>query len=147
MMRKTGPIIVIEDDTEDQELLEETFKVLNYPNPVIFFSDGFDALHYIATTDVIPFLIISDINMPRINGFQLKNMIQKSEPLKLKHVPYLFLTTGSENKFVEAAYAMSAHGFFIKPNSMKELKRMISTIVEYWQECRLPFEYTAKDTK
>lgn len=43
-MQKTGPIIVIEDDLEDQELLDETFKTLSYPNKILFFADGYEAL-------------------------------------------------------------------------------------------------------
>ena len=62
-MNKPGPIIVIEDDFEDQELLEETFKVLNYPNKVIFFSNGFSALNFLISSGTNPFLILSDINV------------------------------------------------------------------------------------
>jgi hypothetical protein len=54
-MKTKGPIVVIEDDRDDQELLEETFKVLNYPNKVIFFSDGYEALKYIEKTETPPF--------------------------------------------------------------------------------------------
>jgi CheY-like chemotaxis protein len=60
-MQKSGPIIVIEDDVDDQEILYEIFTKLSYPNEVIFFSDGYKALTYITDTNVQPFLILSDI--------------------------------------------------------------------------------------
>ncbi|MEX2232279.1 MAG: response regulator, partial [Cyclobacteriaceae bacterium] len=88
-MKKSGPIIVIEDDLEDQQLLDEIFKNLKFPNRVIFFSDGNDALKYLDTTEEQPFLILSDINMPKMDGFEVRNKIWTNEKLSLKCIPYL----------------------------------------------------------
>lgn len=139
--QKSGPIIVIEDDLEDQEILEETFKSLNYPNSVIFFGDGYLALEYIEKSDVKPFLILSDINMPKIDGFELRKKILNNDELKIRCIPYLFFTTGAQRKAVYDAYSMSAQGFFIKPSSMGALENTIRKIVEYWQECFSPSQY------
>jgi hypothetical protein len=46
-MNKDGPIIIIEDDVDDQELLMEVFQTLNYTNKLIFFSDGAEALDFL----------------------------------------------------------------------------------------------------
>jgi CheY-like chemotaxis protein len=54
-MNKNGPIIVIEDDVDDQEILQQVFKKLAYPNKVLFFGDGEAALEYLNTTDELPF--------------------------------------------------------------------------------------------
>jgi CheY-like chemotaxis protein len=140
-MKTRGPIVVIEDDLDDQELLEETFKVLNYPNQVIFFTDGYKALEYIEKTEIQPFLILSDINMPKINGFELRRKIQNNEELKVKCIPYLFFTTGANRKAVYDAYAMSAQGFFIKPNSVAGLQDVVRKIIDYWTECYSPSQY------
>jgi CheY-like chemotaxis protein len=141
-MKTRGPIVVIEDDLDDQELLEETFKVLNYPNKVIFFTDGYEALNYIERTEIQPFLILSDINMPKIDGFELRKKIQNNEELKVKCIPYLFFTTGANRQAVYDAYAMSAQGFFIKPNSVNALQDVIRKIIDYWTECYSPSQYT-----
>jgi CheY-like chemotaxis protein len=140
-MQKSGPIVVIEDDLDDQLLLEETFKVLNYPNKVMFFSDGYEALAYMESEDVRPFLILSDINMPKINGLELKKRIHNNEALKIRCIPYLFFTTGAQRKAVYDAYSMSAQGFFIKPTNMKNLENTLRKIIEYWQECYSPSQY------
>jgi CheY-like chemotaxis protein len=140
-MQKAGPIIVIEDDADDQDILDEIFKKLNYPNAVMFFSDGYKALDYINDTDVQPFLILSDINMPRIDGFELRRKIHNNEQLRVKCIPYLFFTSGANRKAVYEAYAMSAQGFFLKPNRMADLENTIRKIVEYWQECYAPSQY------
>jgi CheY-like chemotaxis protein len=140
-MQKSGPIIVIEDDNDDQEILDEIFKILNYPNQILYFSDGYEALDYILKSDVQPFLILSDINMPKIDGFELRRKIHNNEELRIKCIPYLFFTSGADRKAVYDAYAMSAQGFFIKPNRMEELQNTIRKIVEYWQECYAPSHY------
>jgi CheY-like chemotaxis protein len=140
--KKSGPIIVIEDDSDDQQLLDETFKKLNYPYEVIFFSDGFEALAYIEKTNVKPFLILSDVNMPAINGFDLRRKIYANNELSIRCIPFLFFTSGANKKGVHEAYEMSAQGFFIKPNSMAGLENIIRKIIEYWQECFAPSQYS-----
>lgn len=138
---KSGPIIVIEDDLDDQELLQETFKALNFPNQIIYFTDGYKALEFIEKADIRPFLILSDINMPTINGFELKKKIRNNAALNIRCIPYLFFTTGVQRQAVFDAYSMSAQGFFIKPSSMQGLENTLRKIIEYWQECYSPSQY------
>jgi CheY-like chemotaxis protein len=145
-MKKPGPIIVIEDDLEDQELLEETFSILKYPNQVVFFVNGNDAIEYLHRTSVKPMLILSDINMPVINGLEVRKKILASESLKGLGVPFVFLTTGDNKKAVDDAYSLSCAGFFRKPNSMADLRNMISTIVEYWLASYTPGQSMAAIT-
>lgn len=141
-MNKTGPIIVIEDDVDDQEILEEIFHKLGYMNKIIFFGDGNDALEFLNKTDIQPFLILSDLNMPKINGIELRNKVFTNEQLHVKCIPYLFFTTTATKTAVIDAYAMSVQGFFVKPNSLQGLENTIKKIVEYWKECIAPSEYS-----
>jgi CheY-like chemotaxis protein len=140
-MQKAGPIIVIEDDIDDQEVLDEIFKKLKYPNEIVFFSDGYKALEFITSTRVQPFLILSDINMPKLDGFELRRKIHNNDQLRIKCIPYLFFTSGVDRKAVYDAYSMSAQGFFIKPSKMEHLENTIRKIVEYWQECYAPSQW------
>ncbi len=137
-MNKTGPIVVIEDDSDDQEILKEIFKNLDYKNPIIYFSDGEDALNYLTKTRLKPFLILSDINMPKLSGFELREKININESLNLKCIPYLFFTTSSTQQSIIDAYSQSVQGFFVKPNEFGRLQNTIQKIVEYWQECEAP---------
>lgn len=140
-MNKSGPIIIIEDDVDDQEILSSIFKKLNYNNKVVFFEDGDLALDYLNQTDVQPFLILSDINRPRINGFELRNQVFTNQLLQIKCIPYLFFTTGADRKLVLSAYSLSIQGFFKKPSSVQELEHTIFKIMEYWKECIAPNEF------
>ncbi len=137
-MNKTGPVIIIEDDIDDQDLLADIFKELKYKNELIFFSDSEKALEYLTDTKIEPFLVLSDINMPKLNGMELREKIHNNEDLRLKSIPYLFFSTSAEQTHVIDAYSRSIQGFFIKPNSHDKLKRIIVKIVEYWQECESP---------
>lgn len=137
-MNKQGPIIVIEDDADDRFLLEEVFTSLGYPNKRTYFVDGQEALDYLKKIDFAPFLILSDINMPRLDGFQLREKLHTDAQLQLKCIPYLFFSTAMNQKIVIDAYSMSAQGFFIKQNSFSELEKTIRAIMEYWTRCAAP---------
>jgi CheY-like chemotaxis protein len=137
-VNKTGPIIIIEDDLDDQDILTDILEELNYINEVLFFSDSSQALDFLTNTDVEPFIVLSDINMPKLNGMALREKIHNNEDLRMKSIPYLFFSTSAEQKHVIDAYSRSIQGFFIKPNNYGELKSTIKKIVEYWQECVSP---------
>jgi CheY-like chemotaxis protein len=137
-MNKRGPIIIIEDDVDDKEILEEIFEALNFPNEKLYFGDGEKALDYLTKTPIEPFLILSDINMPKLDGIKLREKIHNNEDLRVKCIPYLFFTTRAEQSHVVDAYSKSVQGFFIKPNTFEKLKRTLKIIVEYWQECESP---------
>ncbi len=138
IMNKNGPVVIIEDDADDQELLAEIFKKLNYPNKIMFFFDGLAALDYLNKADTLPFLILSDINMPKISGFELREKLKTDAKLQLKCIPYLFFSTALSQKMVIDAYSMSVQGFFVKESSMAELEKTISIIMEYWERCSAP---------
>ncbi len=137
-MNKGGPIVVIEDDIDDKDIIDEIFKELDFKNEIIFFSDGEKALDYLIHTDIEPFLILSDINMPKLSGPELREQIHENEKLRVKCIPYLFFTTTAEQQTVIDAYSKSIQGFFVKPNTYEKLKRTLKIIVEYWQECESP---------
>ena len=92
-MNKTGPIVIIEEDIDDQDILSDIFKELNYSNKLIFFTDSVKALEYLTDTEIEPFLVLSDINMPKLNGMELREKIHNNEDLRLKSIPYLFFST------------------------------------------------------
>lgn len=137
-MNKRGPILIIEDDVDDQDFLGLVFEALNYPNEVLFFGDGELALQYLTETNIEPFIIFSDINMPKLNGIELRAKVHENEDLRMKSIPFLFFSTAAEQKHVVEAYSKSVQGFFIKPSDFNQMKEMIKIIVEYWQNCISP---------
>ena len=137
-MNKNGAIIIVEDDTDDQEMFTEVFRELNYKNEIIFLNDGQEALTFLTKRSTEPFIVFSDINMPKLNGMELRQQIHENEDIRLKTIPYLFFTTSAAQEDVIAAYSKSIQGFFVKPSSFQELKSLVKVIVEYWQHCESP---------
>ena len=141
-MNKNGPIIIIEDDADDRLLLEMVFRELNYANPIAYFQDGEEALEYLKDESIFPFLILSDINLPKLDGFELRKMVHTNDQLSSKCIPYLFFSTSVDPQAVYNAYTMSVQGFFIKPSSYVQLRNTIKKIIAYWQECYSPGTFT-----
>jgi CheY-like chemotaxis protein len=137
-MPKNGPIIIIEDDADDQELLNEIFRELQIPNFVKFFNSCLHAFEYLLTTIEKPFLIISDINLPAMTGLEMCKKIMENELVRVKSIPFIFLTTSSDRQTISQAYQLPVQGFFVKPSSIPELKDMVKMIVDYWKVCRHP---------
>ena len=131
-MDKKGIIIVIEDDLDDQFVLEEAFLELDFPNKRIYFPDGFAALNYLRADHGTIFLILSDVNLPKLTGLELRIELKKNADIALKCVPYLYLTTSLNHAHVVDAYCDSVQGFFVKPAGFEEIKELLETIVRYW---------------
>lgn len=137
-MANSGPIIIAEDDPEDQDILREVFNDLNIKNELKFFESGDAAFNYLVTTLEQPFLIISDVNLIGMNGHELKQRINENESLRKKAIPFIFLTTTVDNKVLNNAYAMMIQGYFQKESTIAEIRKQIRTIVDYWSFCKHP---------
>jgi CheY-like chemotaxis protein len=136
---KSGPIIVLEDDADDKEVLEGILKELNVKNKLVWFSGSEAAFQYLKTTSEQPFIIISDVNIPRENGIEFKRRIDNDPYLRKKSIPFVFYSTSVKEETVTEAYSeLTVQGFFKKGNSLEEIKRHIKLIVDYWQVCRHP---------
>jgi CheY-like chemotaxis protein len=137
-MNRKGPIIFIEDDLDDQQIFQDIFDALEYENEIIFFSEGEAALDYLNKNEVEPFIIFSDINMPKLSGLELRNKIHENENLRIKTIPYLFFSTSAEQQHVVDAYSKSIQGFFIKPSNYNEIEDLLKSIIDYWKKCVSP---------
>src|SRR3954462_11502445 len=96
-MQKNGPILVIDDDNEDLELIGDALKSLNVKNDIELFQDAHESLEFLAKTSRKPFFILCDVNMNEMSGFELRQEINKLENMELKSIPFLFLSTSGNN--------------------------------------------------
>lgn len=137
-MNKHGEIIFIEDDKDDQELFLQAYQELGIGNKLSIFSTAMEAYQYFNNTKKDLFLIISDINMPQMSGIELRDKMQQLGEVKLRSIPFLFLTTGTAKDNILYAYTHSVQGFFVKPDSYRELKALLKNVLEYWSCCAEP---------
>jgi CheY-like chemotaxis protein len=132
------PIIVIDDDGEDLELIKDAFAELKVKNKIIFFDDGHNFIDFLRNTEQTAFFILCDVNMNKINGLELKKILYDDEELRLKCVPFIFLSTSTASKEVMKAYSYGVQGYFVKPTSFEEIKNMLQFIVKYWSHSERP---------
>lgn len=131
-----GPIIIIEDDEDDREVYMACIKAVGITNELRFFTGGKEALDYLLNTEEQPFAILSDINLPGMNGLELKKQIQDDPYLCTKGVPFVFISTNANRVSVRHAYALGIQGYFQKPASVNEMKKMLRTLFDYWELCK-----------
>jgi CheY-like chemotaxis protein len=127
-MPTSGPVIIVEDDAEDNELILLAFKSIGVTNEIIFFRNGEKALDYLLGTSRNPFIILCDINMPGMDGFELREAINENDYLKKKAVPFIFLSTSERMSDVDKAYRSTIQGYFTKPDTLAGLTNDLKTI-------------------
>lgn len=138
-MAKMGPIVIVEDDRDDEEILEEVLKELDMPNKIVWFTLCDSAFDYLKATTEQPFIILSDVNLPRQSGMDFKKRIDNDKGLRAKSIPFVFYSTSVDPNYVTEAYTqMTVQGYFSKGNSYEEIKRKIKLIMDYWKDCKHP---------
>ncbi len=136
---KSGPIIIIEDDIDDKDILTEVFRELNVENKQVWFTDCLQAWDYLKTTTEQPFVIFCDVNLPKLSGMDFKRQIDADPQLRKKSIPFLFYSTSIEQNIVNEAYTqMTVQGFFKKGDNYQEIRQTMKSIIEYWQTCKHP---------
>ncbi|TDH26980.1 response regulator [Segetibacter sp. 3557_3] len=131
-----GPIVIVDDDKDDQEIYMEAIRGLGIDNEFRMFDGGQDVLDYLLTTEEQPFIILSDVNMPQMSGLDLKKKIQEDPYLVSKGIPFVFVSTSTSAISVRHAHALSVQGYFQKPYGIDELTAMLRTVFTYWELCK-----------
>src|SRR5258708_33408023 len=103
-MPKSGPIIIIEDDPDDEGILEEVIKELNITTKLIYFTNGTEAFDFLKVTSDQAFIIFCDVNLPEQNGIEFKRQIDEDKELRNKSIPFVFYSTSVNQSFVNEAY-------------------------------------------
>ena len=135
---KTNPIYIVDDDKDDEDLIREAFNELGIKNELRFFSSGEGVLNELNNNSTVPFVIISDVNLPRMSGFELREKVLNESSIRDKSIPFIFCSTSASEAQVKRAYDLSAHGFFLKGRTYNELKNKIQEMVKYWSDSLTP---------
>lgn len=133
-----GPILIADDDTDDKEFLQEAWKELEFKNPLIFFSNGADVLSYFESGKTTPFLVLCDVNIPKMDGFELKEKIKENPGWNYKSIPFVFWSSQVSKKQIKKAYDLGVNGFFVKENNLEAIKQSLISIVTYWLKSVTP---------
>ena len=135
---KEAPVLIVDDDTDDREFLQEAWKELDLPYTLLFFNNGEDVLKYLDSEKISPFLILCDVNLPRMDGFDLKKKIAEDTEMNYKSIPFVFWSNEASKTQIQKSYDLGGNGFFIKDNNFEAIKQSLIDIVNYWRKSRTP---------
>lgn len=135
----TAAVLIIDSDLDDRDFLRDAWADLEYLNSLIFFKNGEDALEYLRSGNQPPFLILCDVNLPRMDGFELKRRIFDDVEINYRSIPFVFWSSQHSPAQVQKAYDLGANGFFVKETGFEAIKKSLSEIVQYWRKCITPY--------
>ena len=115
----SAPILIVDDDTDDQDLLQAAWKELEYENELLFFSTGEEVLTYLQEEKRTPFLILCDVNIPKMDGFQLKAKLLQDTQMNYKSIPFVFWSSLASTAQIQRSYDLGGNGFFVKETLLK----------------------------
>lgn len=124
-------IYAVDDDEDDRVLIETALRSYSDCN-VTFFENGemlLDKLSGSSQKD-LPTLILLDLDMPRVDGYQVLRTLRTNSSLCA--VPVLVLSGTRTEQTVRTAYELGANSFMSKPDSFTEMNRLFKATYEYW---------------
>ena|SRR5258708_5997513 len=128
-------ILLVEDNEGDILLTMEAFKEMKVKNTVTVVKDGVEAIDFLkkrsqANEQVMPDLILLDINMPKLNGIEVLEFIKNDE--MFRKIPVVMLTTSSSQADISACYDKFANCYIIKPLDFGKFMDVVEAIESFW---------------
>ena len=137
-MPEQSVILLVEDRDDDVVLIRKAFERAGLDNPMQVAADGVEAIAYLSGEGKfsnreefpLPWLVLLDLKMPRVDGFEVLRWI-RSQP-SLSRMIVLVLTSSEYMKDVENAYKLGANSFLVKPVDFQNAVQMGELIRRYW---------------
>jgi two-component system response regulator len=144
-MKGVFRIVIADDDPDDQHLIADGLKDCKAKIEVSGVYNGLQLMDYLLKRQAYknikenPDLILLDLNMPLMNGFEVLSEINKNR--KLKDIPIYIITTSRSISDKEEAFKLGAKGFYSKGSSTKDIRRIVGEI------CKECFEEASQTSK
>lgn len=140
MTGTTKRVLIAEDDPSDIFLLQRAFAAARVPATLHFVRDGQEAIDYLGgeatfadrSAYPLPDLILLDLKMPRLNGFDVLEWLRKQPGLRRLLVT--ILTSSNQARDIDRAYDLGANSYLLKPHGTNELSDLVSRLQRYWLE-------------
>jgi len=140
------PILLVEDNPDDEALTLRAFSKNNIPNPVVVARDGVEALDYLFGTGIhegrdtsqMPAVVLLDLKLPRIDGLEVLKRIRAHERTGL--LPVVVLTTSKEQQDILEAYRLGANSYIRKPVDFERFIQAVGQLGVYWLSLNEPSE-------
>jgi CheY-like chemotaxis protein len=133
-----GTVLLAEDDPDDVLLTQIALEKARLANPLQVVRDGEEAISYLCGTEKygdrehfpLPILLLLDLKMPRLDGFQVLEWLQRQRQFARLHVA--IMTSSDHDPDIARAYEMGAESYLIKPPDARELLALVQRIHAYW---------------
>ncbi|RDI50373.1 response regulator [Flavobacterium glaciei] len=129
-MIKSLNILLIEDDAIEVMKFNRVVKTLNLNHKIIEANNGEEALEILRVKEVIPDIILLDLNMPKLNGLEFLRILKNDDTLKF--IPSIMLTTSSNHKDLLECYKIGIAGYLLKPLKYDDYMERIKKLLDYW---------------
>ena len=137
-MTDEAVILLVEDGEDDVLLIRKAFGRAHLDNPMHVVRDGEEAVTYLSgegqysnrAEHPLPDLILLDLKMPRMDGFQVLEWV-RAQP-GIRGIPVVVLTTSEEMRDVNRAYALGANSFLVKPMDFNNYAELARLIHQFW---------------
>ncbi len=131
-------ILLVEDNEDDVVLILRAFKKTQLPKRVAVVRDGAEAIGYLLGTPPygdrtlypLPALVILDLKMPRVDGFEALEVVKGVS--RLRQIPVVVLTSSSEAADVSRSYELGANSYLVKPVAFERFSEVVAEIESYW---------------
>jgi CheY-like chemotaxis protein len=137
-MKPSSPtLFVIDDDDVDFKLLKYEISKRKIINPIVRAIDGIDALEKLAAGEVEkPFIVLLDLNMPRMGGMEFLAALRKDKAHEETVV--FILSTSSDLADIQESYKNHVAGYFLKDDAAESIERVVDVLGGYFQIVMLP---------
>lgn len=137
-MVESKAILLVEDNPDDQALLLRAMKKNHIANEIVIANDGVEALDYLFArgkfegrdVNVLPELVLLDLKLPKIGGFEVLQKLRADE--RTKYVPVVVLTSSVEDADMIRSYDLGANSFVQKPVDFEEFVSAAANLGLYW---------------
>ena len=129
-MSKSLNILLIEDDAIEVMKFNRVLSTLNVKHKIVEANNGEEALTILKVKEVIPDIIVLDLNMPKINGIEFLKILKADD--YLKYIPSVILTTSNNRKDILECYKIGIAGYLLKPLKYEDYVDKIKRLIEYW---------------
>ena len=130
-------LFIVDDDDIDAIALERALRKLRLLNTVRRARDGQEALNLLRAGEIpAPFIILLDLNMPRMNGLEFLEAL-RTDPM-LTHAVVFVLTTSKSDEDLVAAYRKHVAGYVFKQHMDRDFLEVIGLVEHYWRLVELP---------
>ena len=131
---KSLSILLVDDDAIERLKFKKVCQEVNFDCVVFEAKDGENAFTFLNTNTTLD-LIITDLNMPRMDGFTFLKSLKNN--LKFKSIPVVVMSTSESKIDLERCYEYGISGFFSKPTRYSEYAPKVISLLQYWEKASL----------